>query len=153
MQNIDSINQRSDCTFCAIWSWSAMYSRHSNAVISNERVNSVPNNKKVDFSKIQSICRQQNILKFLLRRVKNIVGKKAGDHHFLLFYNAFRRCLLYGHFKSDCMVKGYNSYQTIKRLGCPYWKSFAENSKCDPTDKSCLWKGRYNWSINAENVF
>ena len=66
-------------------------------------VNSLPNDKILDFAQIERICRQQNKcdLKtdFCFGRVENIMGKgeNAGFQHFLLFRLCFKRLLSLGH--------------------------------------------------------
>ena len=60
-------------------------------------MNSLPNDKIKAQVLIQSICRRQNsmLLKFVLERLKNILGKgeNTGNQHFFLFPNCFQRAL------------------------------------------------------------
>ena len=56
------------------------------------------------------------ILKFCLRRIENIVGKgeNAGYQHFLFFPTMFSNVYFPRVIKSrDCMVKGYTNYCTL----------------------------------------
>ena len=39
---MDSVDQRSDCTFCAVWSWSTLSTKTSCVVISKERLKFLP---------------------------------------------------------------------------------------------------------------
>ena len=66
-------------------------------------INSLPNDKILDCSKLKAFAAEKiNVtekLKFLLERIKNIVGKgeNAGYQHFLLFpHNVFKRILIRG---------------------------------------------------------
>ena len=38
-KNVDSVDQRSDCMFCTVWSWPTLSIKASFFVISKERVN------------------------------------------------------------------------------------------------------------------
>ena len=69
-------------------------------------VNSLPNDKFLDWSKLKA-CADNKInvsekLKFVFDRVENIVGKgeNAGYQHFLLFHSVFKRLLK----SRDCVV-------------------------------------------------
>ena len=59
-------------------------------------VNSLPNNKILDWSKLKAVADKINVnekLKFDMGRVENIVGKgeDAGYQHFLLFPQSFQK--------------------------------------------------------------
>ena len=66
-------------------------------------LNSLPNDKILDGSKLKGFVDDKinvnEILKFSLRRVENIVGKGENAHHqhFLLSHNVFKSCLFQGH--------------------------------------------------------
>ena len=66
-------------------------------------LNTLPKGQNFRLVQIDSICRQKKInltliLKFILRRVENIVGKgeNAGYQHFLLFPQCFQKLSLSG---------------------------------------------------------
>ena len=68
-------------------------------------VNSLPNDKILDWSKLKALA-DDNInlaekLKFVLERVENIAGKgeNAGYQHFLLFPQCFQKASLSGSLK------------------------------------------------------
>ena len=68
-------------------------------------INSLPNDKILDWSKLQALA-DDNInlaekLKFVLERVENIAGKgeNAGYQHFLLFPQCFQKASLSGSLK------------------------------------------------------
>ena len=78
-----------------------------------ERVNSLPNDKILDLSKLKAFADENSNefqkLSFVLGGVKNIVGKgeNAGYQHFLLFPPCFHKGFLYRVVKSrDFVVKG-----------------------------------------------
>ena len=67
-----------------------------NTVGKRPRVNSLPSKKILDLSKLKDLQTTREItqkLKFLLRRVENIVGKgeNAGYQHFLLFLQCIQK--------------------------------------------------------------
>ena len=76
-----------------------------------ERVNSLPNNKILDMSKLKVFADDKiNVtqkLKLAFGRVENIVGKgeNAGYQHFLLSYIVFKTLLSQGHCKSGLCDK------------------------------------------------
>ena len=77
-----------------------------------ERVNSIPNDKILDWSKLKVFADDKisvnEKLKFGLERVENIVGKgeNAGYQHFFLFPQCFQKGLHLKIVKSqDCVVK------------------------------------------------
>ena len=86
----------------------------SKGVIVWEWVNSLPNYKILDWSKLKAIAndlKKKNAFeksKFVLGWVENIVGKgeNAGYQHFLLFFTMFSKGYLFRVIKSrDCVVK------------------------------------------------
>ena len=68
-------------------------------------INSLPNDKILDWSKLKALADGKiNVtekLKFVLRRVENIVGKgeNAGYQHFLLFPQCFQKASFQGSLK------------------------------------------------------
>ena len=74
-------------------------------VAKTQMINSLPNNKILDWSKLKALNFADNKLnvaeklKLTLGRVENIVGKgeNAADQHFLLFPQCFKRLLVHGH--------------------------------------------------------
>ena len=68
-------------------------------------INSLPNDKILDWSKLKALADDKiNVtekLKFVLRRVENIVGKgeNAGYQHFLLFPQCFQKASFQGSLK------------------------------------------------------
>ena len=74
-----------------------LYCRHAK---NQESVNSLPNDKILDWSKFKALADDNMYvneqLKFGLRKVENIVGKgeNAGYQHFLLFSQSFRKTSL-----------------------------------------------------------
>ena len=81
-------------------------------VVSFKVFNSLPNNKILDWSKLKTFADKKiNVtekLKFVLDRVKNIVGKgeNVGYQHFLLFLQCFQKAILYRVVKiRDCVVE------------------------------------------------
>ena len=75
------------------------------AVLWPHGINSLPNNKILDWSKLKAFVDDKinatQILKFVLRRVENIVGKGeiAGYQHFLLFPQYFLKLSFSGSLK------------------------------------------------------
>ena len=67
----------------------------SGVLIMRSRVNSLPNDKISDLSRLKAFADDKSnvtqTLKFVLGRVENIVGKgeNAGHQHFLLFVQCF----------------------------------------------------------------
>ena len=63
-------------------------------------VNTLPNDKSLNLSKLKAYADEKlNILQmieFVFDRIENIVGKgeNAGDQHFLLFLQCFRKAFL-----------------------------------------------------------
>ena len=68
-------------------------------------LNSLPNEKFLDWSKLKALADNKiklaEKLKFVLRRVENIVGKgeNAGYQHFLLFPQCFQKASISGSLK------------------------------------------------------
>ena len=68
-------------------------------------VNSLPNDKILDWSKLKAFAHEKiNVtekMKFVLGRVENIVGKgeNAGNQHFLLFPQCFQKASYTGSLK------------------------------------------------------
>ena len=74
--------------------------------------NSLPNDKFLDWSNVKELADNKidvtEILKFLVGRVENIVGKgeNAGYQHFLLFSTVFSKGFITRVVKGqDCVVK------------------------------------------------
>ena len=73
--------------------------------IDNQTINSLPNDKILDWSKLKALADDKiNVtekLKFVLRRVENMVGKgeNAGYQHFLLFPQCFQKASFQGSLK------------------------------------------------------
>ena len=81
--------------------------------LSNPTLNSLPNDKILDWSKLKALADDKiNVvqkLKFVGGRVENIVGKgeNAGYQHFLLSPQCFQKSFILGVVKSqDCVVMG-----------------------------------------------
>ena len=81
-------------------------------LMNNNSINSLPNNKILDLTKLNAFAENKiNVtekLKFVLRRVENIVGQgeNAGYQHFLLFPTVFSKAFLYRVVKSrECVLK------------------------------------------------
>ena len=88
-----------------------------------ERVNSLPHDKMLDWSKLKAFADAKiNVvekLKFALGRVENIVGKgeHAGYQHFLLFTQCFQKPPISGSLKSGyCVVKSKINFTHYKKL-------------------------------------
>ena len=66
-------------------------------LIKSELINSLPNSKIFDWSKLKAFADDKmngtEKLKFVLGRVENAVGKgeNAGNQHFLLFLQCFQK--------------------------------------------------------------
>ena len=75
-------------------------------------LNSLPNNKILDYSKFKAFAEDKVILtktlNFVLGRAENFVGKgeNAGYQHFPLFPQCFQKHSLTGVKSRDCVVKG-----------------------------------------------
>ena len=70
-----------------------------------KNINSFTNDKIFSLVQIESICRRQKMMIFVLDRVENIVGKgeNAGYKHFLPFPHCFPRPSSLGSLKVEMM--------------------------------------------------
>ena len=88
-----------------------------------ERINSLPNEKFLDWAKLKAFADNKiNVtekLKFILARVENFVGKRdnAGFQHFLHFPQCFQKAFYTGSFKVGVVwKKDLNTNKLLKVL-------------------------------------
>ena len=87
------------------------HSNESEILSYSEKVNSVPNDKILDWSKLKAFADDKiKVLKmmiFVFDRIENDVGKGeiAGYQHFLLFAQCFYRAFYPWSLSRDCVVK------------------------------------------------